>query len=1246
MNSGVKLMTIRGVLYLVAIVLSSLSFRAQAQCSDDYFGLVSINEIHRSGNNTRFVELKLLDASLDNSDYDDWTIQICASGGGCTGGLNLSSVDDSNLPWIVVPKSSISSKNYINLSGGTDVLLMDRNGHTIDYTSVAGYEPQRDLSCESIFPWQPNASNSHTVERDPDGVGDWQSVSGNSGDNSSGDNNNGGDITGPDISISSATVMQGETASVTVTLSSTFGSDITFDYITIDNSALAGVDYQTVSSSGLIAAGLSSTTIYIPTFITGDTSVSRFYVQLTSTNNAGIVGQIGVVAIVPPVTGKWQMEQNTWDGTAGEAIDSSNNNLNGTSSGNASTSDINPARTGDPGTCRFGDFNGMTSRITIADDDSLDMTEELTLSVWIRPTQITGLNRVDDVVVSKGDNYALTVNTNGMLVFDWGNDSLTSVTTLVEGAWVHVAATFKSGEQNLYINGVLDTASSSNTALSTNSDSLYISGPASGSWFGVPINFLGSFEGQIDELQIYSASLPSIAIETFYQETHACSIVPITPDHYEISHSSPGVTCEASLVTINAHDASHDAFNVTSNTDITITTNPVVDSVISSPVTMLAGTSSVSFYLNESDVLTNIDIDVTDGTASDLDDASSEDEVFDFLDTVFRFYADSKNTDDTPIGTQIAGKPSNVSSGNQSLALRAVRTNTDTGACEAAIEGTTAVELAYECNNPTTCTASNLLSLTGVGTSTISRNDNNTSLGYTSVNMEFDANGEAPFLFNYADAGEITLHARKSVAASEPEPAFELIGQSNPFVVTPFAFHFAVEDEPTATSGLSLNTYRKAGEGFNVTLRPVVYESGDDASNNDDLANNVLTPNFGRHSIIDLTLGFDLQAPTDAGTSKGVLSGWANPSTAFNNTGTLGERVFENLNWSEVGIISMNSLHSNYLGGGLNISGSRSNIGRFYPDHFDVDVNSGRFAASCGDFTYIGQDFTYETMPSLTITAKNSIGAGGTTVNYTATNFMKLVVGDITRVFPLSDTTQTGVLGNLMEVERTLSGGETLVADGAGVMTYSFDTTDLYRYTKNENAEIGPFDSSLSIVVNNFDDDDNAANGTSIADVTPLAPTGSTDNSNLYGRFVMQNTYGPETDDLAMEAYTEFLDADLSASGQYVLNSGDNCTNLLSTITLDPEGSGTEDHDAITVGGGTSDFSYNPLLIGGEAGFLFTAPGAGNDGEIDVSIELLTFPWLQYDWDGDGTLQNPPDTTASFGQYRGHDRIIYWREIQ
>jgi MSHA biogenesis protein MshQ len=747
------------------------------------------------------------------------------------------------------------------------------------------------------------------------------------------------------------------------------------------------------------------------------------------------------------------------------------------------------------------------------------------------------------------------------------------------------------------------------------------------------------------------------------------------PDHYEISHSGVGVTCEGSEITITAHDAAHAAFPVSSDTSITVTTSPAVDNIIPSTVTMLAGTSSASFFINETSVLANIDIDVTDGTASDLDDGGAEDALFEFRDTAFRFYADSNNTVTTPIEAQISGRPSNVALGSQSLALRAVRTNTDTGACEAALQGTTAVELAYECNNPTTCTASNLLSITseilaGDETTTISRNDNGNSLGYINVDMEFNASGEAPFYLNYFDAGEITLHAKKTVVANSPDPAFELIGESNAFVVRPFGFDLDFDDarEDDWLDGGTLNgsggdtsyaenesgsVYIEAGVDFNMQITAVNWASADDANNDGvpdsgaNLSNNVATPNYGQEaSTSPLTLSHSLIQPLGEAegdfSSASVVAGGSSTSFANGVASTL-------LSWDEVGIIDIISNQGGYLGvTGADIAGRAVNVGRFIPHHFEVNKNDGAFAPACGTFSYIGQAFTYEALmsPSLTIVAKNE--ANETTENYTHPDYQKLTVdnSNITRDFPVEDSELGKDLLNELTVVSANTNGTFDTVVTAGELLYTFNSADSFTYQKNANSEVGSFDSDLTISITKIEDSDGVEEQS--IPTTPLLINPTAINMR-YGRFVIQNAFGPETENLSMEAYVEFLFSAPPAAPRYILNTADSCTNFSSTITTGPAGTtGAENHGTIPVGpdGGTSNFSYNSPLSGGNAGFLFTAPGAGEDGEIGVSIDLLTFPWLQYDWNDDGSLQNPPSTTAMFGQYRGHDRIIYWREIQ
>ena len=116
--------------------------------------------------------------------------------------------------------------------------------------------------------------------------------------------------------------------------------------------------------------------------------------------------------------------------------------------------------------------------------------------------------------------------------------------------------------------------------------------------------------------------------------------------------------------------------------------------------------------------------------------------------------------------------------------LRAVKTNS--GACQAALSGSNTVNWAYQCNNPTTCSTGNLLSVTGsAGATAVAGNANGSSANSTAVTMTFDANGNAPFSFNHADVGQITLQATKPAGGAL---LTALTGTSNAFVVKPAGF--------------------------------------------------------------------------------------------------------------------------------------------------------------------------------------------------------------------------------------------------------------------------------------------------------------------------------------------------------------------------------------------------------------------------------------------------------------------------
>lgn len=78
---------------------------------------------------------------------------------------------------------------------------------------------------------------------------------------------------------------------------------------------------------------------------------------------------------------------------------------------------------------------------------------------------------------------------------------------------------------------------------------------------------------------------------------------------------------------------------------------------------------------------------------------------------------------------------------------------------------------------------------------------------------------------------------------------------------------------------------------------------------------------------------------------------------------------------------------------------------------------------------------------------------------------------------------------------------------------------------------------------------------------------------------------------------------------------------------------------------GDTTLSGSGKLVAGKASFLQLSPPLnGHTGSVDVTLDLTGLPWLQFDWNGDGAFDTGVNGTASFGLYRGSDRVIFWQE--
>lgn len=706
---------------------------------------------------------------------------------------------------------------------------------------------------------------------------------------------------------------------------------------------------------------------------------------------------------------------------------------------------------------------------------------------------------------------------------------------------------------------------------------------------------------------------------------------PSSLNHYAISHSGNGVNCQAEPVTITAHNASHGTVTLSSATTITLSTSTSKGdwSLVSGAGTLNNGAADdgVATYQfgNESSVILalkyttpgSVNINVTDGTITETSGTAlaSEDQDLSFASSGFRF---TDGTNPVTIGTQISGKESNLAPGAQNLYLQAIRTDTQTGACVGAFaSGTTVnVGMASQCNNPTSCIAGQNVRITNNSTTTAIANNPNTGVSsYTSVPLRFGANSQAPFTFNYSDAGQISLHARYVIPLGSGGASSDtMIGGSAAFVVRPFGFR--ITDPPSGRTGGTSTAFTAAGQSFSVTLTAVAWQSADDTDNDgvpdnqSALSDNAATPNFGQETTAaSATLSRVLAEPS---LLNGAVSGTLSGSTTF--TGFASGARTQSVNFDEVGIIDLQAITTNYLGSGQDITAGvngLTGVGRFTPAYFNVARTEG---CAVGSFTYSGQPF------QVTVTAYNALNA--ITQNYDSA---LLFAKDVT----ISDA------GNTANFSNNTFSGASAFSGGSGMrnVTYTFPTKETAPATLTLRAAEPASPSGDGI--------------SSAGHAEPAMPIWS-------GRVQIQNAFGSELLDLPMPARVQYFK---DSNSGWVTNASDNCTGVTLAFS-NPRGNLALNETCVYDTGnpglsGVGCSVVGPLAKqfreGGVAGFNgdfnlhLQAPGLGNEGSIDVSATLAATPWLRFDWDGVAGDDDPVGR-ASFGIYRGSPRNIYLRE--
>jgi hypothetical protein len=218
----------------------------------------------------------------------------------------------------------------------------------------------------------------------------------------------------------------------------------------------------------------------------------------------------------------------------GNTNDLSNNGNNGTVNGPQLTTDK------DNTAGMAYSFDGSDDFIEIADSPELNV-DQITMTGWI----YTDSYKDDQRIISKEtgttmpwSSYTLLLSGTGerQLEFRIGIGGerfrLASTTDIPLNQWVHVAGTYDGTTMRLYINGQLNNSLAASGVIQDTPNPIYVGGSQFWPRF---------FDGKIDEVRIYNASLDAQEIEDIYNNVGAGPTIPQAPTSLAVQEISQGV---------------------------------------------------------------------------------------------------------------------------------------------------------------------------------------------------------------------------------------------------------------------------------------------------------------------------------------------------------------------------------------------------------------------------------------------------------------------------------------------------------------------------------------------------------------------------------------------------------------------------------------------------------------------------------------------------------------------------------
>lgn len=486
----------------------------------------------------------------------------------------------------------------------------------------------------------------------------------------------------------------------------------------------------------------------------------------------------------------------------------------------------------------------------------------------------------------------------------------------------------------------------------------------------------------------------------------------------------------------------------------------------------------------------------------------------------------------------------------------------------------------------------------------------------TTLALAFDAEGKADIIVNYPDAGKMQLDAK--FTGTGDEQGLVMVG-SDQFVSFPVGLCVTPKDNAAQWSKNNgiYNPYKKAGESFDLIIQGKAWQVDGDTN----YCDNLNTPNYAHEKI---ELGHQLIDPL-GGVLGAVGSSRYNHVAQTTNSNTVSQSV------TEVGVFQFTAnpplgyLGSNFHDIPLAVSPT---MGRFVPDRFVVSSSS--VLPSCGSFTYMDQPFGL----TLTLSAFN-------TGTYITKNYQGAFAKGTANLVGENINNGVDLSGRLSTLP--INAGSWALGEANVGLSYQAN----FSRTVSPSVD-GPF-SQLAIGVQAFDNDGDwsfIASPDMRANSSAICADNSNCNAKLlstqdfrHGRVVMDNTYGPENEILRMPTYAQYWNG-----STWVTNISDSCTQVIDPLD------GSEIYTPLLTSGQTvtrsdGNSTVNIPMTSGQLPLLWQNTGsAAYRGQVTAPLQVED--WLKWYWDQASPTQlYDPRASAYFGRYRGHDKIIYWREV-